>query len=159
MTYHNLLKPLPFAPGSVAAVYAGELWEHFEYSQADQLTGYCYEALSKGGVLRVCVPDGPDFFSKYLNRYHEQMALPAEKRSSKPTFDMVHSFFKDICTKPPGIHSMGHYHKWVYDEIQLIEMFKKHGFRDVARAKYHESRIPDVNVLERSDFLIVEGIK
>lgn len=159
MYYHNLFKPLPFAPGTVAAIYAGELWEHFEYDDSDKLTARCFSALAPGGVLRVCVPDGPHLFGEYLEKLEQQRALPRERRDPKPLHGMMHSFFKDICTKPAGFKSMGHYHKWSFDEIQLIDMFERAGFRNVDRMKYHESRIPGVEAVERSDFLIVEGVK
>src|SRR3954470_21583204 len=41
-TVSNLQKPLPWTSGSVAAIYAGELWEHFEYPDAERLTVECF---------------------------------------------------------------------------------------------------------------------
>ena len=55
--------------------------------------------------------------------------------------------------------SMGHTHKWQFDEVQLIELFESQGFVSVVRMPYHQSRISDVAAVERSNFLIVEGVK
>lgn len=77
ITIHNLFKPLPFANNSAACVYAGEVWEHFEYD----------------------------------------------------------------------------------DTVRLTALFEQVGFVNVGRMPFHQSRIPDVSKVERSDFCIVEGSK
>ena len=155
----NLLERLPYPDNSVSCIYAGELWEHFEYADADMLTKECGRVLKPGGVLRICVPDGPDFWKKYLEIYEESMTKPRESRNAKALRDHIQMFFDDICTKKIWMGSMGHTHKWQYDEIQLIEMFESNGFSHVERMGFHQSRIPDIEDLERSNFLIVEGIK
>ena len=48
-----------FDDGTVGCIYAGELWEHFEYDDAARLTHECYRVLAPGGVLRVRVPERP----------------------------------------------------------------------------------------------------
>lgn len=155
----NLLRGLPYADGSVACIYAGELWEHFEYPGADRLTAECHRVLADGGVLRVCVPDGVQFWRKYLELFDQIASQPKQDRSAEPLRKHVAMFFDDICTRKLWLGSMGHTHKWQYDEVQLVEMFEAHGFQEVGRARFHESRIPDVSQVERSDFLIVEGVK
>jgi len=39
--YHNLIRGLPYPDNSIACIYAGELWEHFEYFDALKLTKEC----------------------------------------------------------------------------------------------------------------------
>lgn len=146
----NLFRPLPYATSSVAAIYAGEVWEHFEYTDAARLTAECLRVLAPGGVLRVCVPDGQVFWGQYL-RLIDAGDLPALKAH-------VALFFREICTKPT-LGSYGHFHKWQFDEPQLVDLFVTAGFREVGRRGYHDSRIPNIADVERSDFLIVEGVK
>ena len=157
--HHNLLKGLPYPTNTVGCIYAGELWEHFEYQDAFDLTKECCRVLQPGGVLRVCVPDGPAFWEKYLNIFQDQMAKPRSKRDPEPLRCHVEMFFNEICTRKKYLGSMGHTHKWNFDEIQLIDMFEKNGFIHVERMKYHDSRISDIKDVERSSFLIVEGVK
>jgi len=67
----NLVKGLPFRDGAVDFIYAGELWEHIEHKDALELAKDCCRVLRQGGVLRICVPDGPFFgqnTSKSMNR-------------------------------------------------------------------------------------------
>jgi predicted SAM-dependent methyltransferase len=155
----DLLKRFPWPDNSVACVYAGELWEHFEYGDAERVTAECFRVLAPAGVLRVCVPDGPEFWRKYLRLFEHLAARPKNERSAEQLRAFVAMYFREICTRRLILSSMGRFHKWQYDEIQLIELFESQGFEAVARMRFHESRIPDVHVVERSDFLIVEGVK
>ncbi len=156
---HNLTRPLPYPANSVACVYAGEVWEHFEYPDAVRLTAECVRLLAPGGVLRVCVPDGAAFWANYLALYREQMARPKATRTAAPLREQVAKYFRDICTRKRWVGSMGHVHKWQFDEVQLVELFEACGLTGVRRMPFHDSRIPDVAGVERSDFLIVEGVK
>ena len=159
LTYHNLCRPLPWANGSIAAIYAGEVWEHLEYADAKRLTGECHRVLMKGGVLRLCVPDGVEFWERYLVMCAEERARGLPERNVGRVRQHVRMYFDDICTRPPGLKSFGHFHKWQYDEVQLADLFVCCGFREVSRARFQASRIPGIASIERSDFLIVEGIK
>ncbi len=157
--YQNLLRGIPYEDNSVACIYAGELWEHFEYEDAVRVTKECFRVLKKNGVLRVCVPDGTRFWGKYLAIYQEERAKPRLNRNAKVLRDHVQMFFSDICTRKNYLGSIGHVHKWNFDDIQLIDMFELCGFSNVERMQFHQSRIPHIDLVERSDFLIVEGVK
>jgi predicted SAM-dependent methyltransferase len=156
---HDLFEPLPFADNSVACIYAGEVWEHFELPDARQLTANCLRVLAPGGVLRVCVPDGPQFWERYLQLVHAQLDKPHAERSAQAIEKHVQLYFNEICTRRMLWGSMGHTHKWQFDEVQLVELFERTGFEQVARMPLHQSRIPDVEQVERSNVCIVEGVK
>ncbi|MHB8253847.1 MAG: class I SAM-dependent methyltransferase [Acidiferrobacter sp.] len=159
VTYHNLCRPLPWRTGSIAAIYAGEVWEHLEYEDAKRLTQECHRVLKTGGVLRLCVPDGVEFWERYLAIFAEQKSRDRPARDVARLRQHVQMYFDDICTKPPRLQSFGHFHKWQYDEVQLIDLFERCQFQEVARERFGVSRISDIAALERSDFLIVEGVK
>ena len=155
----DLFKRLPFEDDSVACVYAGEVWEHFERPDSEKLTRECYRVLKRGGVLRVCVPDDPQYFRRYLECLDAELAKPRSERSDAELHRMIQLYWNNICTRPKVLGFMGHTHKWSWDEVQLVSMFEAVGFSEVDRMRFYESRIPDVNRVERSDFLIVEGVK
>lgn len=159
VTVLDLLKPLPFADGSVACIYAGEVWEHFEYADAARLTAECFRVLAPGGVLRLCVPDGAAFWTRYLELYREQMRVPRTRRSADALRRHVQLYFNDIATRRIWLGSIGHTHKWQFDEVQLVELLEAAGFSHVERMPLHQSRIDGVAAVERSDFLIVEATK
>ncbi len=157
--HHDLRKRLPWGDESITAIYAGEVWEHFEYEDALRLTQECRRVLKKGGVLRLCVPDGVEFWEKYLSIFFEEHAREPGTRDASRLRRHVQMYFDDICTRPAGLKSFGHFHKWQYDEIQLVDLFERCGFQGVTRRPFGVSRIPDIGALERSNFLIVEGVK
>lgn len=156
---HDLLKPLPYTDESVSSIYSGELWEHFELPDAVRLTLECRRVLAPGGVLRICVPDGAAFWRRYLEIYDEEMARPSGARAADRLRDHVQLYFHDIATRRIWLGSLGHIHKWQFDEVQLVQLLREAGFVEVGRMRFHESRIPDIERVERSDFLIVEGVK
>jgi predicted SAM-dependent methyltransferase len=156
---HNLFKPLPFADNSIGCIYAGEVWEHFEYDDTVRLTAECLRVLAPGGVLRICVPDGPSFWQRYLDLYNQEIAKPKGSRSAEALRAHVRMYFNDILTRRVWFASVGHKHKWQFDEIQMTDLFEKTGFVEVSRMPFHQSRIPDVAKVERSDYCIVEGCK
>lgn len=156
---HDLRRPLPFRDGAAACIHAGELWEHFELSDAERLTRECLRVLAPGGALRICVPDGAVFWRRYLEIYDAEMAKPEPQRAAQALRTHVGLYFRDIATRRILLGSIGHTHKWQFDEVQLVELLKQAGFVEVRRMRFHDSRIPDVARVERSDFLIVEGVR
>ncbi len=159
LIHHDLRRGVPWPDASVAAIYAGELWEHLEPDDGRRLLDECHRALKPGGVLRVCVPDGVGFWQQYLALHEAERARAPGERESARLARHVGLYFADICTRPPGFKSFGHFHKWQYDEVQLVDLFTRAGFEEVGRERFHDSRIPGIAALERSDFLIVEGVK
>lgn len=53
----DLSRPLPFAPGSVDAIFHEHLLEHLTYARGLELNRRCRALLRPGGVLRIGVPD------------------------------------------------------------------------------------------------------
>ena len=159
VVYHNLLKPLPWTNGSIATIYAGEVWEHLKYEDAERLTRECYRVLMKDGVLRLCVPDGIEFWRRYLEIFAEEHAIPRQSQRPERLRHHVQMYFDDICTDRNLVVSFGHFHKWQYDEVQLVDLMERSGFSNVGREPFRVSRIAGIDTVERSDFLIVEDVK
>jgi len=53
----DLRRPLPFASGSIDAIFHEHLLEHLTYAQGLELHQRCRLLLRPGGVLRIGVPD------------------------------------------------------------------------------------------------------
>jgi predicted SAM-dependent methyltransferase len=74
----NLANPLPFASGSVAAVFHEHLLEHLPLQAGDAFMQECYRVLQPGGILRVGVPDAGKLIrayagnGEYLERLHPE---------------------------------------------------------------------------------------
>ncbi len=154
----DLRQPLPFASHSVTAIYSGEMLEHFTRDDGRRLLAECFRVLGPGGVLRVRVPDNYRFWWLYVQAFERTIVRPRAEWDEEHT-RWVEMFFRDICVNAATVKSMGHFHKWMYDEISLIQEFERVGFVQAERRVLHDSRIPDVAAVETRDDLIVEGIK
>ena len=157
--YASFFRRLPWPDRSADAVYLGEVLEHFTRADGERLVHECVRVLAPGGLLRIRVPDNVRFWRNYIEAFDRVCSLPPENRSDEHTI-WVEKFFRDICvTRRGALRSMGHFHKWQYDELSLIHLFEGAGLVDVARRCLHQSAIPDIAAVETRDDLIVEGRK
>lgn len=159
ITFADFFRPLPWSDNTADAVYLGEVMEHFTRDDGERLLKECLRVLRPGGVIRIRVPDNARFWQNYLNEYDAAKAKPRSEWTTAHT-RWIEMFFGDICVRPVRrFHSMGHFHKWMFDEVSLVLLLEKLGFHEVARRAYHDSRIADIRSVEARDDLIVEGIK
>ena len=156
--YANLQKRLPWQNGSVSVIYMGEVLEHFTREDGLQLLRECFRILEDGGFIRIRVPDNARFWRNYLAEYEEVFSKPRQDWTDKHS-RWVEMFFRDICVKALRWRSLGHYHKWMYDEVSLIKTLETIGFTDVRRRGLFESSIPDIKEVETRDDLTVEARK
>lgn len=161
-TLVDVSRPLPFADNSVDAFYCGELLEHLRLGVTRQLLRECVRCLRPGGVFRACVPDNYEFWQHYCQDVERLVRLPREQWPAEGLEPRLRSFFRDICVTRPGLRSMGHFHKWAFDEVSLILELERAGLVDVHRRQPLDSAIQtvaEVEVRNRSGFLRVEGRK
>lgn len=158
--HRDLRRGLPCASGTAACINAGEVWEHLKPKEAAKLTRDCFRALASGGVLRVLVPVGAAFWRAYVE-LHEAAQKESDPTTAKDVQNYVSRYFKDICVEPSLW--MGKYHRWQFDEAQLVQLFLAAGFENVERRAVHDSRIPGIEEIEQKKnterFLVVEGSK
>lgn len=156
--FANLLKRLPWPDDSVDCIYMGEVLEHFTRDDGQRLLAECFRVLKPAGVLRLRVPDNARFWRNYLREFDDVHAKPRDEWTDNHT-RWVTMFFHDICVRRTWFGSYGHFHKWMFDEIQLIRALEQAGFTSVERRKYLDSAIPDVAAVETHEDLTVEGSK
>jgi predicted SAM-dependent methyltransferase len=156
--YTRLERRLPWPDDSADFIYLGGTLEHFVREQGERLLRECYRVLKPGGAFRVNVPNNVHFWRQYLEEFDRMRALPREQWTLAHT-RWIEMFFRDICVRRPLWRSMGHYHKWAYDEISLIKTLEKIGFSEVSVRPFRQSRIPDVASVEERDALNVEVSK
>jgi predicted SAM-dependent methyltransferase len=148
----------PFRDNTAEAIYGGEVLEHFTRADGRRFLSECFRILRPGGVLRLRVPDNYRFWKNYVAEFDRTYARPRDQWTRQHE-RWVEMFFRDICVSNPRLKSMGHFHKWMYDEVSLTLAMQGVGFGDVERRGFHDSRICDVALVETRDDLIMEGVK
>jgi predicted SAM-dependent methyltransferase len=157
--YANLLKPFPRPSNSAAAIFMGDVLEHFTPEQGKHLVQESFRVLAPGGVIRLRTPDHVRFWRNYVTEHDATLMKPREQWTADHTC-WTRMYFADICIRrPKPWQSMGHFHKWGYDEVALVMLLESAGFANVRRMPYRQSAIADVEAVERREDLSVEGIK
>ena len=119
VVYANLLKRFPWQDASVDALYLGEILEHFTEEEGAFVLAECRRVLKPGGRIRIRVPDHADFWEQYIDQYRKMRRKPRADWSLAHT-KWTRMSFDTICVKrPKPWQSMGHYHKWMYDDVSL----------------------------------------
>lgn len=157
--YANLLKPFPWSTASAAAIFMGDVLEHFTPEQGKHLVQESFRVLAPGGIVRLRTPDHARFWRNYVTEHDAMLAKPREEWTAEYT-RWIRMYFDDICIRrPKPWRSMGHFHKWGYDEVGIVMLLEASGFVDVRRMPFQQSAIPDIESVERREDLSVEGVK
>lgn len=157
--YVDLLRQLPWKDRSVDVIYMGEILEHFTREEGEKVLRECYRILKPSGILRIRVPDNAFFWANYIKEYEQIKKKPRSQWSLNHT-RWIEMFFKDVCISRPKIwQSIGHYHKWMYDEISLIILIESIGFHNVQRKVFRQSAISQIEDVETREDLIIEAVR
>jgi predicted SAM-dependent methyltransferase len=137
----DMRRGLPFASGSVRAVFTEHFLEHlpFETVRTVILPEMC-RILKSGGSVRIGVPNGAYFVEQYLasREGHADQVFADNRRGSTPMM-----MLNDIA------HSFGHY--FVYDFETLAMILAENAFSDVRQCSPQETRFAHFAGLDRVD--------
>jgi predicted SAM-dependent methyltransferase len=97
-----------FTDGSLGEIYLCHVLEHFSFAEAEEVMRTFHRKLRPGGVLRISVPDFRSLAQRYLEN---KVDLESIKFALMGGQDYVYNF-----------------HKSVYDEETLANLFRKTGF-------------------------------
>lgn len=182
---HDLKRGIPFADGTVDAVYHSHFLEHLPRSSAESLLREAWRVLKPGGIQRIVVPDFALLCRRYLDHLDACSAQPQERARHEEHITVLldHLTRQEVVStsrQPPlrrwlenkllgDARKRGDAHQWMYDEVSLAELMKFCGFTEVRVCRYDESNIPDWNEIGLDmdtsggqyapDSLYVEGCK
>jgi hypothetical protein len=109
--------------------------------------------------MRIRVPDHARFWRNYLEEYEQCRQQPRQEWSLSHT-RWTEMYFDNLCVKRPHVwQSMGHFHKWMYDDVSLILLLESVGFKDCERMAFQSSGQVGIEDVEVRDDLIVEGVR
>ena len=143
----NLLRPLPFADGTVDGVFHEHLLEHFSLSDGLALAQDWHRVLKPGGILRIGVPDAGAYVSAY----------------SEPDATTLSALRPEAATKLLAISALFYWphHLTMYDSETLQLLVRAAGFEQVERRDFGDTGLepsPD-SPHRRAETLYVEAVR
>ncbi|MFZ4520876.1 MAG: class I SAM-dependent methyltransferase [Bacteroidales bacterium] len=135
----NLITGIPFPDESVSIIYSSHVLEHFTYKEITGLLAECRRVLKQGGVISISVPCARFFIDAYVKRdtqYWDNLPL-----HWMPAYDNTSSLIDLI----NYIAYMDGHHKYMFDEENLVQILKIHGFQNVQLRDFD----PELDSLER----------
>ncbi len=127
--YWDLLRPMPFAPGSADAVFHEHVLEHFPIDLGKILLRNCFAVLKPDGILRVAVPDVWRYAESYVNDPEHKFIQTMRPGHPTPLLAFQQIFFR-----------FGH--QTMFDFETLKHLLAEIGFVDVHEYKFGESALP-----------------
>lgn len=152
--HRDVRKGLPFATGTVDAIYSSHMLEHVPRDTANKILVECRRVLRDGGVIRVAIPDIRVLVDRYVADGGEDAA---------ETF--IRETGMGVEQGPTGSRRLvqlvsGARHKWMYDEASLQRLFVQAGFADPVMRTYLEGDCPTIDEVEtREESLFLEATK
>jgi len=138
-------KPLPFPASSVNAIYEQQMLYAFDADETRRFFLECHRILKPGGVIRVNEGDLRTLVERYLAgdgalvEYANRASYVRVENVSSPG-DALSAIFKRW-------NSM----RWLYDVQSLAGHLTAGGFASVAAAGFRESRLADIDALEKDN--------
>jgi hypothetical protein len=151
------IRKLPYASGSVTAIYSSHTLEHLYFEDARTVLKECFRLLRAGGVLRLALPDA---------EYHARQLLDGCARGEHGAGLRYNVALLAHPTSRPGlIRSLvgaagGHVHRWQPTSGLVIDMLSEAGFRDMTRREFREGLLEGLDVLEtRPESFFIEAVR
>lgn len=144
--YGDITKGLPFADGTVSALYASHVLEHLSHEDFHAALRESYRILKPGGVFRLIVPDLAGRARRYLDAYDKGDPGAAERfinetllgRQSRPKTLKAHlkaMFGNEV-------------HLWMWDEPAMRAALASAGFADIRRCALGDAEDPAFKSVE-----------
>jgi predicted SAM-dependent methyltransferase len=137
----DLRRGLPFADGSVAALFTEHFLEHLPFEIVRRcMLPEIRRSLAPGGWLRLAVPDGEYFVDQYV---------AARAARAEPIFEYNRQGKTPMTMLNDIAHAFGHF--FVYDYETLAAILASAGFVAIRRARYADTQVEAFKGRDRND--------
>jgi predicted SAM-dependent methyltransferase len=120
---------IPFPDNTVSAIYSSHLFEHLTFSEIQGLLNECKRVLKPKGTFSICVPNARLYIDAYLNNNSKFLEL-------KPSFLGTAYNNTTRIDLVNYIAYMNGFHKYMFDEENILCILKKAGFNNVKPRQY-----------------------
>jgi predicted SAM-dependent methyltransferase len=134
--YWDLRYGIPFADGTVDAIYSSHLFEHLPYEDGQKLLGESLRVLKPGGSFSIVVPNA----RLYIEHYMGSRDLPEEYFGWQPAYNGT--------TRIDALNYVAYMageHKYLFDEENLLHILSAAGFERVTPREFD----PETDLAER----------
>jgi predicted SAM-dependent methyltransferase len=132
----DIRKGLPLDDASVRGIFTEHCLEHIPLGSADAVLAEFRRVLRPGGRVRIVVPDG----ELYLTRYADVLAARTAKRLPYADEDPHRGIYSPILSVNRIFRAHGH--QFIYDYDFVRRLLEDHGFVDVRREQYRSGQDP-----------------
>ena len=132
----DITRGIPLANHAVKGIFTEHCLEHLPLHAADFVLAEFKRVLKPGGVLRIIVPDG----EMYLTRYSEIIRGVSGQALPYAAQDVYDGLYSPIMSVNRIFREHGHL--FIYDFITMRKLLEKHGFIDIKKERYGSGRDP-----------------
>jgi predicted SAM-dependent methyltransferase len=130
---HDLRLGIPLPDQTVDRIYTSHMFEHIPYKELVVFVNECYRVLKVGGELSVCVPNAGLYLRSYVAEH--RFRTEGEGKGYGPAFVDTGSLIDQV----NYIAYMDGHHKYMFDDVNLVNTLKKAPFLDVRLRDFDES--------------------
>ena len=152
----DITRGLPLDDSCVTGVYSEHCLEHIPLPAGDNLIREMFRVLRPGGRLRLIVPDGELYFSRYLEHIRGEPVDPLPYADRDP----FEGIYQPIISVNRIMREHGH--QFIYDYPMLEALLKRHGFAEIERSDFRQSKDERLNndtERRRPESLYVEAVR
>lgn len=117
----------------VELIYSAHVLEHFTFNEGQKLLKSCFDTLSSGGTIRICLPDFKAMVKAYLDNNWDFFNVP-EVMHFAPDKQMMQVMNYGLYQRDPVTDEAEH--KCMYDVNFAIFALTKAGFMDAKEVRF-----------------------
>jgi SAM-dependent methyltransferase len=154
---------MPFDDGSVDAIFAEHVFEHFGAATGSKFLMECHRCLRIGGGVRIVVPDAGKYLRLYPGEWNDLIPMrPLIEENGKFRDSWLECVYRTKMEFINEVFRQGTQHKYAYDADTLMMKMRDTGFAQVIHQSYGVTATSEKALDSQSrstESLYVEGIK
>ncbi len=136
--YGDIVSGLPLSNGSCDLIFCSHMLEHLSLPDFEIAIRNIFNHLKVGGTFRFIVPDLEVYAKRYLEKIEQRgnqdkASVDFMKESGLGCENSRRGFVRRFRETLANSR-----HQWLWDKHSLIEVLKRHGFRDIRQCRYGE---------------------
>ena len=146
----DLTRGIPLQDATVKGVFTEHCLEHFPLEGVEDILCECWRVLTPGGTIRIVVPDGELYLTRYVDKKRGQAAAPLPYAES----DVYEGLYSPIMSVNRIFNGSGH--QFIFDFDSLALLLARTGFVNITNERFRSGR--DAQLLQDSESRAIESM-